>query len=1068
MSHWSYESRRGEVDSFSRKSNSITERKFAQEFLFDPPRSNEHDDRIKKVYSPVEKVFGDSFVDNVSYRTKKSERVDWKKFDSDGTNDLYGGDWTKEMGINRKVFLVDSDKRSNLVGNKSICEEQALLEEFDHVEKVLSRTVSYKNQEMHRRSSKAENIRSQAYISHASSEKDIDTSDDALLPPPPPPPPDISLNLEEVEMQIEKLDREFEKIIVNGAKSSVSVDLDLIEAKSEERRKLKNTIKQIKKQMRSGYQNVKWQAVRSIDVYRKIKEQDCMKPSFMIEGKFKDLDQAKEYFGKYGTLSKVEQVYSKVKLEYYNRQDALNALEAKHSKNILFFLDPHPELISKYRRHTKSEDTDDYTKHVIDSYFSQRSRHSPSNLREDNFDDVNSCIQSQQVLEWPKREERYPKIKKECKKYSVTDFKPNKQDKFSITITNHRHLFNTEEELYDYFVSFGDISSVAYTDGSEIGDRLNPRKEIRVDYEVGHSLLLAVNSQHNDISVKISDDCKVDRENPSPSRTRDCDSNSRKRKKSRDLSVHPIDMIGPSKISPKHKKFEHFSDKENDKNYDFDLADANSKFSPRKRMSKSEDPKRGFKPQGHSKHAKWECLDCGGINNAYNYFRCYKCNSGRPGNWDCEACGEVNLPDKLYCYQRHCKEIRKGNWVCPDQGCQNVNWSRSLYCYEEGCHEVQPGAWNCKDCTKLNFKSNNNCHFCKNNNGLRARKRYSSHETRNFAKQAELEKHRQAFEKISQDENRNLLGKTFERPEFVPNPRLHSPEKEESSRDWSKDFSRLKHAKDKKIEESRKKAQIVQSKLLAIAGDYQPGATKDPQPGPSGFGKGKKSKSFGFGGGIATLEEVVDIADSDEEPEHPIYKNANMVPIAPRRSKICNTQPEEPVCTTEPKDPFDDALMEKLKNGKLSEQAEILKKYNIIPIESPPNSNKRGPIRPTPPTKVVEVDLASDSEDEAGRYSDGSSIHIDDDMEVDQDIVTDSDPVGTVPRKNMNNSFGNLNHLKTSKDQELINQIVNKDLEKINLNRKHLEQEESALTANFDEGTCDDDIVILSDEDSVK
>jgi len=1059
MSHWSYESRRGEVDSFSRKSNSITERKFAQEFLFDPPRSSEHDDRIKKVYSPVETVFGDSFVDNTSYKSKKSERVDWKKFSSDSSNDLYGGDWTKEMGINRKVFLVDSEQRSNFAGNKSICEEQALLEEFDHVEKVLSRTVSYKNQEIRRRSSKAENIRSQAYISRASS--DIDQSDGGL-PPPPPPPPDINLNLEEVEMQIEKLDKEFQKIIVYGAKSSI--DLDLIEAKSEERKKLKNTLKQIKKQMRSGYQNVKWQAVHSIDVLRKIKEQDCMKPSFMIEGKFKDLDQAKEYFGKFGTLSKVEQVYSKVKLEYYNREDALNALEAKHSKNILFFLDPHPELISKYRRNTKSEDTDDYTKQVIDSYFSQRSRHSPSNLREDQFDDVNSCIQSQQVLEWPKREERYPKIKKECKKYSVTDFKPNKQNKFSIAITNHRHLFNTEEELYDYFVSFGDISSVAYTDGSEIGDRLHPRKEIRVDYEVGHSLLLAVNSQHNDISVKISDDCKVDLENPAPSRTRDCDSYSRKRKKSRDLSFHSRDMIGASKTSPKHKKFEHFSDKENHKDYDLD--EANTKFSPRKRMIKSEDPKRGYKPYGHDKNAKWECLDCGGINYAYNYFRCYKCNSGRPGNWDCEACGEVNLPDKLYCFQRNCREVRKGNWVCPDKDCQNINWSRSLYCYQEGCHEVQPGTWNCKDCKKLNFKSNNNCHFCKNNNGLRARKRYSSHETRDFAKQAELAKHRQAFEKVNQDENRNLLEKTSERPAFVPNPRLHNPEKEESSRDWSKDFSRLKHEKEKKIEESRKKAQIVQSKLLAIAGDYQPGPTKDPQPGPSRFGKGRQSKSFGFGGGIPTLEEVVDIADSDEEPEQHIYKNANLVPIAPRRSKICNTQPDGPASNTEPKDPFDDALMEKLKNGKPSEQAEILKQYNIIQIESPTKS--RVPNNPMPPTKVVEVDLASDSEDEAGRYSDGSSIHIDDDMDVDQDIVTESDPVGTVPRKNMNNSFGNLNHLKPNNDQELINQIVNKDLEKINLNRKHLEQGETALTTDFNEGTCEDDIVILSDEDSVK
>ena len=125
------------------------------------------------MYSPVEKVFGDPFGENMPYRRKKSKRVDREKFDSDGTNDLYGGDWTKEMGINRKVFLVDSDKRSNLVGNKSICEEQGLLQEFNYVEKVLSRTVSYKNQEMHRRSSKAENIRSQAHGNHASSIKDI-------------------------------------------------------------------------------------------------------------------------------------------------------------------------------------------------------------------------------------------------------------------------------------------------------------------------------------------------------------------------------------------------------------------------------------------------------------------------------------------------------------------------------------------------------------------------------------------------------------------------------------------------------------------------------------------------------------------------------------------------------------------------------------------------------------------------------------------------------------------------------------------------------------------------------
>ena len=68
------------------------------------------------MYSSVEKVFGDTFGDYVPYKRKKR-----KRFDSDGTNVLYGSDWTKEMGIQRKVLPVDGDKRSNLVDNISIC-----------------------------------------------------------------------------------------------------------------------------------------------------------------------------------------------------------------------------------------------------------------------------------------------------------------------------------------------------------------------------------------------------------------------------------------------------------------------------------------------------------------------------------------------------------------------------------------------------------------------------------------------------------------------------------------------------------------------------------------------------------------------------------------------------------------------------------------------------------------------------------------------------------------------------------------------------------------------------------
>ena len=126
-------------------------------------------------------------------------------------------------------------------------------------------------------------------------------------------------------------------------------------------------------------------------------------------------------------------------------------------------------------------------------------------------------------------------------------------------------------------MSFGDISKIAYT------DRSDPRKEIQVVYKVGHGLLMAVNSQHNDIRVKISEDCKVDRENPSPSRTSDCDSHSRKKKRNKELRVHPTDVIGTSNTSPEYGK-------------------------PRQ-------------------------------------SKCHKGNSGRPGDWAHEVYREVNPPE---------------------------------------------------------------------------------------------------------------------------------------------------------------------------------------------------------------------------------------------------------------------------------------------------------------------------------------------------------------------------------------------------------------------------------------
>lgn len=344
---------------------------------------------------------------------------------------------------------------------------------------------------------------------------------------------------------------------------------------------------------------------------------------------------------------------------------------------------------------------------------------------------------------------------------------------------------------------------------------------------------------------------------------------------------------------------------------------------------------------------------------------------------------------------------------------------------------------------------------------MRARKRESFHE-RSFAKDAELEKQRQAFNKIHEDENRNDLGRSSDpynerlrhENHIIDHPRMVD-DTQKPAKDWASDFAVIKKQKEKQIDEDRKKARVVQNKLLALAGDYQSGSSADPKPGPSGFGRGRKLNSFGFGkshNNNEMAEEVVDIADSDEEPsvidkpfeENIVYKNANHVPIAPRKSKLCDAPKENS---------FDDVLMEKFKHGKPCEQAQILKKFNIIQIESPPTLNNKN---------IVEIDLASDSEDEAGRFSDGSSIHIEEDaMEVDQDIAAETGDVGTNPR--MNNSIDYFNNQKTIrnvKDQELINQIVDKDLENINLKNT----EKGNLAFDLEE----EDIVILSDEESTK
>ena len=117
-------------------------------------------------------------------------------------------------------------------------------------------------------------------------------------------------------------------------------------------------------------------------------------------------------------------------------------------------------------------------------------------------------------------------------KYPSTDFKPDIKDTLSVIITNKKHLFHTEEEVYESFISVGDVSNVSYKDGSDILDTLDSRKDIQLDFESGHSLLLAVSHQHYDITGDIADECKTYNEHHE-NVGGFSDSISRKRKKSK-------------------------------------------------------------------------------------------------------------------------------------------------------------------------------------------------------------------------------------------------------------------------------------------------------------------------------------------------------------------------------------------------------------------------------------------------------------------------------------------------------------------------------------------------------
>ena len=217
----------------------------------------------------------------------------------------------------------------------------------------------------------------------------------------------------------------------------------------------------------------------------------------------KSIDDTNEYFGKYGTLSTCENILvdNKVKVEYFYREDAFKALESKHAKGIYFYFDPFPEYSSSASKE-KPVPKMDIKKEI------KREQHASDRLSKDSKEESNLSFPSSSSFESTGPEfslvdikSKIPKIKGERMKIGPDDYQSNHKDLYSILVRNKHKFFRTEEEIFNYFIKFGDINSINYE------NRSSTSEDVLISFEAGHSLLLAVNSVHDkDVVVRVSDE----------------------------------------------------------------------------------------------------------------------------------------------------------------------------------------------------------------------------------------------------------------------------------------------------------------------------------------------------------------------------------------------------------------------------------------------------------------------------------------------------------------------------------------------------------------------------------
>ena len=455
-----------------------------------------------------------------------------------------------------------------------------------------------------------------------------------------------------------------------------------------------------------------------------------------------------------------------------------------------------------------------------------------------------------------------PTIKTEPEPKSMINSEDLTQNRnVRINVSNYRQFLRTESDIYSYFKRFGDIVNIKNQDGSDVRDDDLEERDLIIDFISGESALAAVRYSHRR-GLRVT----VGEETPAQA--------------------------------------ERFPETGLQRNYD------------RQETRDGLERKQCAVPRAH-RHENWICTQrsCNYVNSPREMYRCRQCRTIRPGNWECDKCGEVNTPDSLACSRHSCRAIRRGNWECPQ--CGHLNWGRSIHCYAASCHQAIPGSWSCTACNTLNFRDRRSCFSCGQSSGTVHR----THNSKHFEIAAEEAKKRQALENIKNLNNSD---------ETLPRTRR------EETRDWSQQFSEMRSAKQRKLAEENAKAQVVQNRLLALVGEE---VTKDSS----------------LGG----------LANSGELPTQSMKQNANLEPVVATARKSKMEQLKEHVGV------IDDRMVEKIRSGSQAEKQNILKQFNIVEIAPP-----------KPKRKVVEVSLLDDSDEELGKYSDGSMMEEDDEEDI--------------------------------------------------------------------------------------